>query len=42
MDNFEGVGGEFFVAGRAARVDDPTLHRDRERREARSGAVRSV
>jgi hypothetical protein len=25
MDNFEGVGGEFFVAGRAARVDDPTL-----------------
>jgi hypothetical protein len=25
MDNFEGVGGEFFVTGRAARVDDPTL-----------------
>ncbi|HEV8564611.1 MAG TPA: hypothetical protein VGR41_06825 [Actinomycetota bacterium] len=25
MDNFEAVGGEFFVAGRAARVDDPTL-----------------
>lgn len=25
MDNFKGVGGEFFVAGRAARVDDPTL-----------------
>jgi hypothetical protein len=25
MDNFEGVGGEVFVAGRAARVDDPTL-----------------
>jgi len=25
MDNFEGVGGEFFVAGHAARVDDPTL-----------------
>jgi hypothetical protein len=25
MDNFEGVGREFFVAGRAARVDDPTL-----------------
>lgn len=25
MDNFEGVGGEFFVAGRVARVDDPTL-----------------
>jgi hypothetical protein len=25
MDNFEGTGGEFFVAGRAAQVDDPTL-----------------
>jgi Pyridoxamine 5'-phosphate oxidase len=25
MDNFEGVGGEFFVAGRAARVDDQAL-----------------
>lgn len=25
MDNLEGVGGEFFVAGRGARVDDPTL-----------------
>lgn len=25
MDNFEGVGGEFFIAGRAARVDDPSL-----------------
>lgn len=25
MDNFEGIGGEFFVAGRASRVEDPTV-----------------